>query len=68
MASDFTNFTLTVINVNDAPIIITNDLEIIQITPDVEIVVFAEETKSNAVYKDEIRETRDYTIYEYTRK
>jgi len=48
--------------------LVTNDLEIIQITPDVEIVVFAEETKGNAVYKDEIVEFRDYTIYEYTRK
>ena len=48
--------------------LVTNDLEIIELTPDVEILVFAEETKTNAVYKDSICEMRDYTIYEYERK
>lgn len=48
--------------------LVTNDLEIIELTPDVKILVFAEETKTNAVYKDHICEMRDYTIHEYERK
>lgn len=47
--------------------LITNDLEIIELTPDVDLFVFAEEAKVNAVWKGKDVETKDYTIYEYSR-
>lgn len=47
--------------------LITNDLEIIELTPDVDMFVFAEETKVNAVWKGDDVKTKDYTIYEYKR-
>ena len=47
--------------------LITNDLEIIELTPDVDLFVFAEETKVNAVWRGDDVETKDYTIYEYNR-
>jgi hypothetical protein len=47
--------------------LITNDLYIVAITPDVDILIFAEETMTNAVYRMDNTETKDYTIYEYKR-
>lgn len=48
--------------------LISNDLEIIELTPDVKLFVFAEEAKVNAVWRGDDVETKDYTIYEYVRK
>ncbi len=47
--------------------LVTNDLEIIELTPDVKVFVFAEEAKVNAVWKGDDVKTKDYTIYEYSR-
>ena len=47
---------------------ITNDLEIIEITPDVHTVIYAEEAKVNAVWRTADEPTQDYTIHEYIRK
>lgn len=47
--------------------LISNDLEIIELTPDVDVFVFAEEAKVNAVWKGKDVETKNYTIYEYSR-
>lgn len=48
--------------------LITNDLEIIEITPDINTVIFAETAKVNAVWVEKYAATQDYTIYEYIRK
>jgi len=48
--------------------LITNDLEIIEITPEVTTVIYAEEAKVNAVWRTADEPTQDYTIHEYIRK
>ena len=56
------------IDENEEGALITNDLEIIEITPDVNTVIFAEKAKVNAVWVTEDAAKQDYTIYEYIRK